>query len=44
MEQSPSWETSSSSASQEIPFILRNPTIHQHIHKNLPFVSVLISA
>ena len=44
MEQSSSWEVSGFSASQEIPYILRNPTIHQHIHKNLPFVPVLIPA
>jgi hypothetical protein len=44
MEKSPSWEASGFLASQEIPCILWNPTIHQHIHKNLPFVPILIPA
>ena len=44
MEQTPSWEISGFSSSQEIPYILRNPAIQQHIHKNLPFVPVLIPA
>jgi hypothetical protein len=33
MEQSPSWEANSSSASQEIPRILRNPKFHYRMHK-----------
>ena len=41
MEQSPSWGASSSSAIQEIPCLLWNPTVHQHIHMSLPFVPVL---
>ena len=36
MEQSPSWETNRFSASQEIPFILRNPKVHYHIHNSQP--------
>jgi hypothetical protein len=35
MEHSPSWEANSSSSSQEIPCILWNSKVHDHIHKTL---------
>ena len=38
MEQSPSWEANSSSASQEIPYILWEPEVHYHMYKRLPAV------
>ena len=34
MQQSPSWEANRSSASQEIPSILRNPKVHHRTHKS----------
>jgi hypothetical protein len=42
MEQSPSWEANSQSASQEIPLLLWNPKVRYHIHKNLSLVLILI--
>jgi hypothetical protein len=41
MEQSPSWEANSFSASQEISRILWNPDVDYRIHKSSPPVHIL---
>jgi hypothetical protein len=41
MQQSPSWEANSHSASQDIPHLLWNQKFHYCVHKSLPLVPVL---
>jgi len=41
LEQSPSWNTASSWANQEIPHILWNVEVYSCVHKNCPVVPVL---
>jgi hypothetical protein len=41
MQQSPSWEAYSHSASQEILPLLWNPKIHYRVDKSPPLVSIL---
>ena len=41
MVQNPSWEANSFAASQEIPYISRNPKVHYRTHKSTPPVSIV---
>jgi hypothetical protein len=41
MQQSPSWEVNSHSASQEIPHLLWNLKVHHCVHKSLPLDPIL---
>jgi hypothetical protein len=41
MEQSPSWEANSSSASQKIPRLIRNPKFYCRVHNSPSLVPVL---
>jgi hypothetical protein len=40
-EQSPSWEADSSSVSQEISCILRNPMVNHRVQNSLPSAPIL---
>jgi hypothetical protein len=47
MDQSPSWEDNNHSASQEIPHLLWNAKVHDHVHKSpysLPTYSSKLNA